>query len=404
MNRYSILALAGLLIAAPALAAGANTAGAQLVALADTSSDFSAGQQALDAHDWARARRIFGEIAAGGGKDADAALYWKAYAQSRAHDYPAALKSVQELASTYPHSKWRDDAEALAVEMGKKPGRDDLSDNEELKLYALQAMMMTHPEKATRLVRKIVEQGKSDELKKRALFVLMQAHDADTSNLLSNVIAGPASLPVKVAAVRTLGAIGDKQSLDILDKTYAGADNDTLKKSVLQAYMMSNHMERVHALVTREKDPELRRLAIRMLAARGEIKDLESLYDKEKDPRTREVIAQGFAMAGDGKMVVRIIKTDKDPKVRIAAIHGLMMIDDNSVLPDLGSLYSSATGEDEKQAIVQALAMHDQVDTLIGIFHKEKNPDIKRQILQSLAMFSKSPKAEKFIESLVEGQ
>lgn len=402
MNRFLFSILAGLLIASPVFA-GPAASNPELVALAKANDDFSAGQQALDQHDWDQAEQIFDRLAAGG-KNADAALYWKAYAQAQAHDYSGALESTTRLAKAYPDSSWRDDADALAVELGRAPHDDGLSDNDELKLYALQAMMISNPDKATAMVKKLIEQGKSDELKKRALFVLTQAKSEDTAGMLSDILMGPDSVPVKVAAVQTLAVIGDKQSLDILDKAYKQADNDAVKSSILQAYMVADKMDRVRAILDQEKDPEIRRQAIQVLAARGQVQYLKGLYDKETDPETRMAIVQGYAIAGDGEMIAKVIKTEKDPEIRATAIKSLVMVHDTNIDPLLKGLYGEAKSEDEKRAILQVLAMHDQVDTLIAIFKQEKDPGIRREILQYMAMFSKSEKASKFIESLVEGK
>ena len=53
---------------------------------------------------------------AAAGSRADAALYWKAYSQSRLTENEEALKTIQDLAKQFATSPWVKDARALAVE------------------------------------------------------------------------------------------------------------------------------------------------------------------------------------------------------------------------------------------------------------------------------------------------
>src|SRR6185369_4392483 len=61
------------------------------------SSAYREGQQALDAENWKKAAEVFRRVAAEKGGEADAALYWLAYAQAKDGKQAEALAALREL-------------------------------------------------------------------------------------------------------------------------------------------------------------------------------------------------------------------------------------------------------------------------------------------------------------------
>ena len=125
-------------------------------------------QRAMDQKDWSAAEDLFGQVAKEGGEDADAALYWQAYAQYKRGRESVSLKTLAELQRTYPESSWIDDAKAL--EMEAKPGTGGLVDasaeaDEELKLYALNSLMHVQSERAIPVLDEFLAGEHSIEMK-----------------------------------------------------------------------------------------------------------------------------------------------------------------------------------------------------------------------------------------------
>src|SRR5581483_2720314 len=76
-------------------------------------SDYQKGLAALDARRWDEAIASFDASASRRSGNADAALYWKAYAQNRAGRRDEALITISNLRQSYPSSRWIKDAQAL---------------------------------------------------------------------------------------------------------------------------------------------------------------------------------------------------------------------------------------------------------------------------------------------------
>src|SRR5688572_13974816 len=183
---------------------------------------YRSGQEAIDEGRWSEAASIFAKVAERGGPEADAGLYWKAYAQHKAGNRAAALATIRQLASTFPKSSWLDDARALEVEMRGdqgQPVRPSAEEDEELKLYALSGLMNHNPEKALPLVQQYLKGKHSLKDKEKALFLLTQSDLPQARQALLQIVRGSAHPELRAQAIRYVGDVAedDRSLLGELD-------------------------------------------------------------------------------------------------------------------------------------------------------------------------------------------
>lgn len=398
MRNFSILILTlGLLGGA----AQAGDAGLAASVAAATSDAYEQGRRALDRAEWSKARDAFAE-AVKAGSNADASLYWKAYSEAKLKDFTSAQESIARLKAGFPKSQWVDDADALALEIGGARSPQKLPDDEELKLYALQMLMLNDPDRAEPLLEKYIKEGKSDELRERAMFILLQNPDATDSELLNDALSQATDVQLKMSAIRLLGVLDDEKSRALLDKTYRETDNDAIKHMIIQSYMTQGNVDRLMEIARTEKNRDLKYQAVTMLGVTGEIGLIKDMYKTETDPELRGAMLQGFALAGDGEMLFEILETEKDPEVRSAAIQHLIMVDVDGLGERLKKLYDDSLSVSDKNALVQVMALQGEAETLIALYRKEKDPGVRRHILQSMAMFMDDPAVADFFESFLE--
>ena len=141
------------------------------------------GTRAIDQGRWADAVKIFSQVAGQRGDHADAALYWKAYAENKLGEGKASQNSCGELRSGYPKSRWVDDCGALEVEIRAKSGKPveiDPAQSDDVKLLALNLMLRQDEPRALAEIQEILKGDSSEKLKKEAEFILGN-HYSDTT-------------------------------------------------------------------------------------------------------------------------------------------------------------------------------------------------------------------------------
>src|SRR5215216_5013610 len=98
--------------------------------------------------EWAKAEQTFRSLVTKHPrhKDADAALYYLAFALKKQNRLPEADKTLEQLITEHPASSWINDARAMRIEMAPKLNNNDAinqgikEEDEEMKLVALQSL------------------------------------------------------------------------------------------------------------------------------------------------------------------------------------------------------------------------------------------------------------------------
>src|SRR5258708_17221478 len=118
---------------------------------------YERGTGALDEGQWAQAIESFDRVASAGGRRADAALYWKAYALNKSGQRPPALAALETLRKSHPQSRWVKEAQALDLEVRQGAGQappPESQPDEDLEVLALNSLLTTDAERALALLEK----------------------------------------------------------------------------------------------------------------------------------------------------------------------------------------------------------------------------------------------------------
>jgi HEAT repeat protein len=358
---------------------------------------YRAGQRDIDAGRWTQAIEKFGEVARKGGGDADAALYWKAYAENKAGRSQQALATLRQLTTSHAKSEWRDDAKALEVEIRGGSGQaGGAGEDDELKLYALNGLMGSDPEKAVPLLQKFLRGNHPKDLKEKALFVLSQSDSPEGRKTLGEVARGAANPELQLTAIQHLGIAGGDDAMRVLDEVYRSSNRPEVRRAVLNAYHIDDRTGRILAIARDGNDP-LRREAVNLLGANEARQELRQLYQSE--PELRMEILNALGVAQDVETLAGIARQDQNPALRRQAIQGLGVSGTPEAAKALRSLYGATTDAPTRQAILQAFMVQDNARALIEIFNAEKDREVRREIVRLLANMD-SAEAEKFLERI----
>jgi len=364
---------------------------------------YDRGSELLDRSDWDGAVEAFSKAVAMGGRRADGALYWKAYAQFKLALRAEALKTLEALRRSFPESRWLDDAKVLGVEIrqaGGRPVAPEKEDDEELKLVALNGLMNMDPGKALPLLEKFLSGSTSPRLKEQALFVLVQTGSPRAREIIGKIARGQANPDLQKKALEYLGIFGGDDSRRLLKEVYGSSSDAGVKRSVLQAFMVSDDTDSLLAAARGEKDSDLRHEAIQLLGAAGAREELGQLYKAQSAVEEKEKILEALAICEGGKELMEAAGTEKDPRLRRAAIQGMGLLGGDEAGPFLVSLYGSEKELEIRSAVLDALFLRDDDTALIGIARKETDPRLRKAAVEKLALMDSREATEFLLEIL----
>ncbi|HEV7674897.1 MAG TPA: tetratricopeptide repeat protein [Candidatus Angelobacter sp.] len=360
---------------------------------------YTSAKDALDNGEFDSAIKQFDEIIKIHGRRADGAMYWKAYALGKAGNKAQGLTTLGELRKQYPKSTWLRDAGVLEQEWRGGGNPENISD-EELKLLAIQSLMNSDPEKAIPLLEKIVIGNYPPKLKDKALFVLSQSGSDKAQQILMTLAKANNQPDLQKRAIRYMGMNGNGRNRAVLKEIYNSSTDMGVKKSVFQAWLMCGCKDDVAALARTEKNPELRREAIRYLGMMGGRAELLEFYKSSPDVETREAAVGAMLLCGCSHELAEIVQTEKDPAVLDKAINTLGLVGGDESLATLTRVYSSQADLSVKKKVVNALFLHGAGKEMVALARKETNPELKKSLIQKMSLMSSPEITEYMMEIL----
>src|ERR1022692_3672393 len=340
------------------------------------SSLYSQGTSAIDQGKWQIAEDKFDEVIEMKLKKADAAMFWKAWAQNKLGQRNEALATLSAMEKEYPQSRWLDEAKKLAVEVKQLSGQPVSPESEsdcELKLLALNGLQQADPAKAVPLLEKMI-------------------HSTECVNPL-----------VQEKAIQALGMYRAESGRETLGQIYASSTDADVKKAILRALAMSGDKARIFAAAKSEKDPDLRVEAIRQLGMMNDRDDIWQLYQGETSVDVKKQILNAMWQSGDVDRVSQLALNEKDPSLKMSAINALGMMDRRNGTKGedtLLSIYAADTNPDVRKKVISALFMSNDAKALVALARKETDPEMKKRIVSQLSMM-KSPDATAYLLELL---
>ena len=385
------------------LASGGADAAAEEQAASKEEEAYARGTHALDEEHWDRAIEAFDSVVRMAGSKADAGLYWRAYALNKAGRAADALATIAQLRKAAPQSKWLNDARALEMEIRQRSGQrtsPETEGDEDLKLMALNGLLNTDSERALPLLEKFLTgSGNSSKLRERALFVLSQSDSPRAREIVVRIARGQQSPDMQDTAIRYLGLFGGDASKQALADLYASSSDTSVKKAVLQSFMVSGEKARVLAAARGEKSEELRKSAIHLLGVMGAQPELWDMYQAEPSVEVKKSILHAMFVGGGSERLMEVARTEKDLELRKAAIHSLGVMGDKTG-PVLLSIYESDRDPEIRRQVLHGLFVQGNVKAIIQIARNEKDPELRKQAVSHLSHMGSKEATDFLVELL----
>jgi HEAT repeat protein len=355
------------------------------------------GTVAMDAGDWQKVIDLFSQIK---GSKADAALYWKSYAQNKLGERTAALETIGLLTKQYPRSTWVNDAKALEVEIRGAAGQAPASTanaDDDLKLLAINGLMNTDPDRAVPLLDQILSSSQAAKFKERALFVLSQSSSARAQDLMTRIAKGEVHPDLQTRAIQNLGVAGKKK---LLSDIYMSGVSTEAKRAALRAMGIAGAKDELMAAARSERDPQLKREVINGLAITGAREQLRQLYKEANDPQTKRNLLHSAVVTGDPDLLMSVIQTESDIDVKREAIQMLGVVGGPDNVATLVNVYNSEKDARLREAALNGLFTRGAAHELVELAKKETDPEMKKRLVSKLSVMNNKEATDYLIQLL----
>ena len=403
-TRYVLATLMCLALTATAPAARASVTMTNLAVDEDRADElYQEGREAIEEGRFDRAVDRFNQLIELKTNRTDAALYWKAYSLSKLGQRDAALSSLADLQKRFADSRWSRDARSLEMEVRQASGQriaPDSQNDEELKLLALRGIMQSDPEQAYPIIEKMLTGPNSPKVKDRALFVLSQSRGARARDIIANVAKGNANPDLQLKAIQYLGIMNGPENRQLLADVYKSSPDPAVRKRILRSFMTSGDKEHLLAVAKTETTPELRGEAVQQLGVMRAGAELNELYQSEASADVKKRIIQAMFIGNQADKLIELARGERDPELRKTAIRNLGLMRSAGAAETLVAIYGSDTSPDVRKAVVNALFLQNNAKALVDLARAEKNPDMKKEIVSKLSIM-KSKEATDYLMELL---
>jgi tetratricopeptide (TPR) repeat protein len=431
--------------------------------------DYDRGISSLDSGRYDRAVEAFDKVIAASGKKVEGAMYWKAYALGRLGKRDEAIRTLEELQKKFPSSRWTSDARALLVDVRQASGQPvsaDVAGDEELKLIALSGLMMRDPESAIPVVEKLLAGSASPRLKEKGLFVLAQSASPRAKTLLAEIAKGKGNPDLQLKALDYLGAFGSGPDVPLLVDVYKSTGDVDVKKRVIRSLGMTGRrgvafggygafdssfaasmafdearaqiarssadIERARAQAEAERarlqaDVARQRAAVaspatsegiaktltvqpsaasaeREKAREAKTKEaadaLWQLYATEPSVELKREILVNMRFTTQRDRLLQIARTDGNSELRRAAVQGLVLDRTPQATELMLGLYRNEKDPVVKRQILDHLIGTSSAATLVQLARQETDPAVRKRLVERLSMMKDKEAADYMMEIL----
>jgi len=128
--------------------------------------------------------------------------------------------------------------------------------------------------------------------------------------------------------------------------------------------------------------------------------ELNELYRTEVSVDVKKRILQAMFIGNQSDKLIELAKGEKDPELRKTAIRNLGLMKRTGTSEALVSIYASDQGVDVRKAVVNALFLQNNAKALVDLARAERNPEMKKEIVSKLSIM-KSKEAMDYLMELL---
>jgi HEAT repeat protein len=244
--------------------------------------------------------------------------------------------------------------------------------------------------------------SEDEQMKMFAIDSLMNTQSERALPLLEKLIVAPATSPaLKRRAVQAIAMNRSAQSTESLSRIYGASTTDeAVKRELLRGWMASGRKDALLKAAQSEPSVSLRKEAVRLLGASGAPDSLADIYRADRSAEVREEALRAMGARGDFPQLLAIAKTETDEKLRHKAITFLGHNKSTATEQALTELYDSSKDAGSRKAVLRALMMQGNAKALVAIARKETSPELKREAVSCLGHMRSTDATDYLMELL----
>jgi HEAT repeat protein len=248
-----------------------------------------------------------------------------------------AVPMLEKFLGSGASPKLRNRALFVLTQSGSPRGRAVVADiargksHPDLQRTAVKYLGLCGGDESRQLLSEIYASTAEVDVKKAVLQAYM------TSGNKAGVLAaarGEKSPELRRAAIRQLGPMGATAELWELYRTDPSTE---ARKDIIQALFVGGGGDRIAELAKTETNPELRRTAVRTLGLLGRDSTgatLVSFFQSDRDPEVRREALRGLFIQGNAHALVQLARAEKDPEMRREIVNQLSLLGGNKEAMD----------------------------------------------------------------------
>lgn len=282
-----------------------------------------------------------------------------------------------------------------------KAQQSSTSSDDEMKMMAIDGLRGADASVAVPQLEKVLAGNSSDNLKRHALSILAHEDTPQAREVVARFAKSQTNPSLQAEAIRQLGVSGNPDAMKTLSDIYASSTDASIKRSILRAFMVGGDKQRLLAAAQSEKDPNVRIEAIRLLGAMGSRDALMQLYKSESSDDGKIQILRGLMTSESRDAISQIAMTEASVEVRKAAIRDMgSMGRGTQTGSELVGLYGKEKDPAVRKEILHALAMQDDAKDLIDVARKESESDLKVYAVRQLSQM-RSKEAQDYMMEIL---
>jgi len=380
----------------------------QLLRTTESGGNYESGKNYLNRRQYDQAIARFDRVIAAKGANVDGSLYWKSFAQFKLGKSDDALATIALLRKDHPQSPYNSDAKALEADVKKRAGQPlnpaDV-DDDELKILAIQGLMNTDSARAIPLLEGVLNGTNSLSVKKNALYTLAGSKDPKAHQILLGYAKGGGNPDLQLEAIRYLAANRDNKTTSTeLMQILSATQSTDVKLAVIRALQSSGtNVLALTNIVNSTNSPAIvRQQALNGLSGQINPDELWSLYQKETNKELKMQMVSLFGSMDAADHLNRIVTTEKDPEIRRRAVRALGNRKAEKSGQMLVNMYAGETDLETRRTIIGALSAQNNAEGLVAIARKETTLELKKEIVRKLSdMAPKSKVAADYLMEII---